>query len=129
MKKRFVIWAVLLTLGVVVMTPNCFAGDPINVLFLTKSSGFEHSVIARKDGNLGHAEKLLIEFGKENDIHVFVTKDAGMINKTQLQLFDVVMFYTTRDLTKPSKDNGWSCPATLGMLFRCSHLPMRNCVN
>lgn len=105
MKIRYVAWAVCLTMGLLVLAPQAKAEEPIKVLFLTKSSGFQHSVIARENNKLGHAEKLLIEFGKKNGLEVFVTKDAGMINATQLPLFDVVMFYTTGDLTQPSKDN------------------------
>ncbi len=89
-----------------VYTPAGIAADPVKVLFLTKSSGFEHSVVHREKGELGYAEKIMLDLAGDNGLFVVVTKDAGMINADQLKCFDVVMFYTTGDLTQPSKDNG-----------------------
>ena len=53
------------------------------VLFLTKSAGFQHSVIERKNPDpqkLAHAERLLTEFGAQNGFVVTVTKDADVFN-------------------------------------------------
>ncbi len=77
---------------------------PIDVLFLTSSAGFEHGVIKRNNGELGFVEKLMIQVGADNGIRVLPTKDGGLISKEALELFDVVMLYTTGDLTKPGKD-------------------------
>lgn len=107
MKVRgFAVCMMSLLAGLLFTGAGAFADDPIQVLFLSKSSGFEHSVIHREKGELGHAEKIMLELGAKNNMKVVVTKDAGMINADQLKTFDVVMFYTTGDLTKPSKDNG-----------------------
>jgi hypothetical protein len=64
------------------------------ILFFTKSSGFEHSVISWKDGRPGYAEKVLLTLGEKNswefafqeewyslkdftpDIHVLTVIDA-----------------------------------------------------
>lgn len=73
---------------------------PIRVLSLTKSSGFEHSVIHRKNGKLGMAEDILLDLAAKNNFQIVITKDGGTINAKQLQQFDVVHFYTTGDLTK-----------------------------
>jgi len=76
------------------------------VLFLTKSSGFQHSVIERKypdPQKLAHAERLLIEFGAQNGFVVTVTKDADVFNDPETyKKYDVFAFYTTGDLTAPS---------------------------
>ncbi len=81
--------------------------EPVKVLYLTKSSGFEHSVVKREKGQLGWSEKIMVDLGAKNNMLVVPTKDAGLINADVLKQFDVVQFYTTGDLTKPSpKDVG-----------------------
>ncbi|MDP8244552.1 MAG: ThuA domain-containing protein [Candidatus Hinthialibacter antarcticus] len=77
---------------------------PINVLFLTSSAGFEHAVIKRENGDLGFVEKLMVKLGAEEGIRVLPTKDGGLISKETLPLFDVVMLYTTGDITKAGND-------------------------
>ena len=37
---------------------------PKKILFFTKSSGFQHSVIAWKDGQTSHAKKALLKLGR-----------------------------------------------------------------
>ena len=67
------------------------------VLFFTKSAGFQHSVITRKGDALGHAEKILIELGKEHGFDVTATKDGSIFTPEKLKEFDVIAFYTTGD--------------------------------
>jgi type 1 glutamine amidotransferase len=74
------------------------------VLFFTKSAGFEHSVIARKDGQLGHAEKILAEIGKANGYEVVCSKDGGLFEPGKIGDFDAFAFYTTGVLTEPGND-------------------------
>jgi len=80
------------------------------VLFLTKSSGFQHSVIARDRNNpekLAWLETIMVEFGKWNGFDVTCTKDASLFNDpATLDKYDVFMFYTTGDLTRDSGDGG-----------------------
>jgi type 1 glutamine amidotransferase len=73
------------------------------VLFFTKSSGFEHSVIKREGEALAHAEKVLTDLGREHMFDVTATKD-GRIFDDGLAEFDVIFFYTTGDLTKAGTD-------------------------
>lgn len=80
------------------------ADDVIDVLFLTSSAGFEHKVIKRENGELGFVEKLMVKLGEEKNIRILPTKDGGLVSAETLPLFDVVMLYTTGDLTKPGKD-------------------------
>lgn len=73
------------------------------VLFFTKSSGFEHPVVKRKDGGLGHAERVLIDLGRQHGFEVTATKD-GTVFDSDLAPYDAFFFYTTGDLTKPGTD-------------------------
>ena len=83
---------------------RAFAAEEKNVLFFTKSSGFEHSVIKRKGDELSHAEKILTEIGKKNGFNVVCSKDGGMFESDKIGQFDAFVFETTGDLTKPGTD-------------------------
>ena len=76
------------------------------VLFLTKSQGFQHSVVQRKpDAPNGpaHAERLLTEFAGKEGYEVTYTKDADVFKDPKTyETYDVFAFYTTLDLTKDS---------------------------
>ena len=77
---------------------------PKKILFFTKSSGFEHSVIKRAGGELSHAEKILTELGKAHGFEVVCSKDGGMFESDKIGQFDAFVFETTGDLTKPGTD-------------------------
>lgn len=86
------------------------AGDETKsrkILFFTKSSGFQHSVVDRKDQpeKLAFAEQTLTDLGAKNGFEVTATKDGGYFTPEKLAAFDAVVFYTTGDLTKPSGDH------------------------
>src|SRR5258706_3068000 len=76
------------------------------VLFLTKSTGFQHSAITRKwddPQKPSHAERVLAEIGAANGFDVTITKDADVFNDPKTyETYQVIAFYTTEDLTKPS---------------------------
>jgi uncharacterized protein len=74
------------------------------ILFFTKSSGFEHSVISWKNGQPGHAEKVLLQLGEKNDWKFTFSKDGSKFGKDYLAQFDAVFFYTTGDLCSPGTD-------------------------
>lgn len=74
------------------------------ILFFTKSSGFEHSVISWKNGRPSAAEKTLLELGAKNGWEFTFSKDGSLFSKEYLAQFDSVMFYTTGDLTTPGTD-------------------------
>lgn len=75
------------------------------ILFFTKSAGFEHSAIKpAKDGGPSHAEKILGELAKKNHWEVTHTKDGGVFTKENLAKFDAFFFYTTGVLTTPGTD-------------------------
>ena len=75
------------------------------MLYFTRSAGFEHSVVRRQDGQLSHSEKCLTEMGRLGGFDVECTKD-GRIFDSALDRFDLIAFYTSGDLTGPSKDGG-----------------------
>ena len=52
-------------------------GKPKKILFFTKSSGFQHSVIARKGDELSLAERILTELGEEHGFEVVASKDTS----------------------------------------------------
>jgi uncharacterized protein len=75
------------------------------VLFFTKSSGFEHSVVKRpKDGGLSLAERILTEIGKEHGFEVVATKDGRLFDPDKIGEWDAFAFETTLDLTEPGTD-------------------------
>jgi uncharacterized protein len=74
------------------------------ILFFTKSSGFEHSVIAKKGGAPSHAEKILTELGAKNNFEITHTKDGSIFTAEKIKDFDAFFFYTTGDLTSAGKD-------------------------
>ena len=73
------------------------------VLMFTRSAGFEHGCIRRKDDALSHAERVFTELGAENQLDVTATKD-GTIFDEDLDRFDAFFFYTTGDLTREKKN-------------------------
>jgi type 1 glutamine amidotransferase len=79
-------------------------GATKKVLFFTKSSGFQHSVITRKGGQPAHAEKILSDIGKEHGFEVTASKDGKLFEPDQIGEWDVFVFETTGDLSTPGTD-------------------------
>jgi uncharacterized protein len=79
-------------------------GKPRKVLFFSKSSGFEHSVIHRPEGEMSFAEKLLQQWGPEENVEFTFSKDGSLFNPQYLAQFDAYYFHTTGDLTKAGTD-------------------------
>lgn len=74
------------------------------ILFFTKSSGFQHSVINRDGGQTSHAEKIFAEIGKANGYDVTCSKDGTLFEPDQIGQWDAFAFYTTGILTEPGTD-------------------------
>ncbi len=79
-------------------------GATKKVLFFTKSSGFQHSVIARDGDKPAHAEKILADIGKDAGFEVVASKDGRLFEPDQIGQWDVFVFQTTGDLSKPGTD-------------------------
>lgn len=80
------------------------AGPARKILFFSKSSGFEHSVISYKNGQPSYAEKILTELGAKNGWEFTFSKDGSLFSPEYLKQFETVFFYTTGDLTAPGTD-------------------------
>jgi type 1 glutamine amidotransferase len=74
------------------------------ILFFTKSSGYEHSVIKQAGGQPSHAENVLRELAPTRGWEVVHTKDGGSFTKANLATYDAFLFYTTGDLTTVGAD-------------------------
>jgi len=83
----------------------CTTADAQRILFLSKSSGFEHSAIKARDDGGNHVADILKGLAEENGATEFTaTKDASLINAENLTNFDLVIFYTSGDLTEAGGD-------------------------
>lgn len=78
------------------------AADTVNVLLLETSESFAHSPTVSADGELSLAARVLTEIVPEGWT-VTATKDASVINAETLKKYQLVVFYTQGDLTKPNK--------------------------
>jgi type 1 glutamine amidotransferase len=84
------------------------------ILFFTKSSGFEHSVIRdpakpgfkASPGSAvpGLAAEVLKALGEKNNIDFVVSKDGSLFRPAYLAQFDAYFFFTTGDLTQAGTD-------------------------
>lgn len=75
------------------------ANAPKKVLYFTKSSGYEHSVVKQNAGNPSFSEQVLAELGKKHNIEFTHTKDGSLFTPEYLDQFDAFFFYATGDLT------------------------------
>ncbi|MFP4501202.1 MAG: ThuA domain-containing protein [Candidatus Hydrogenedentota bacterium] len=98
---------ILLITFVLLVAVGAVADEPLRILYVTKSEGFEHGPVAEKDGQASYSAKVFDELAGEHNWEVTVTKDAAKVNAENLADYDIVMFYTQGDLTKMgSKDEG-----------------------
>jgi uncharacterized protein len=75
------------------------------VLYFTKSSGFEHSVIKwGPDGERSHSEKILLQLGPKHGIEFVFSKDGSLFTPEYLAGFDAYVFYTSGDLLSVGTD-------------------------
>jgi len=74
------------------------------LLFFTKSSSYEHSVISWKKGQPSLAEKVFLDLGAKNSWEFVFSKDGSKFSPEYLAGFDAVIFYTSGDLTITGTD-------------------------
>lgn len=86
-------------------------GKP-KILFFTKSSGYEHSVISWKKGRPSHAEAILEKIGRDHGWEFVFSKDGRIFDSPQLQEFSAIFFYTTGNLLEPGTDGNPAMSAT-----------------
>ena len=98
-------YSFLSTLAVLLLvTAVTASAAPKKILFFTKSSGFEHSVISWKNGQPSFAEKVLLELGQKNGWEFTFSKDGSKFSPEYLAQFDAVFIYTTGDLCSEGTD-------------------------
>jgi len=108
MNMQATVWLAALVLGLA--TPLSHHGAEAvprgkRILYFTKSSGFEHSVVKRPNTEtLSHSERVLSELGQKHGFEVTCTKDGGVFTPTNLARYDVFVFYTSGLLTEAGTD-------------------------
>ncbi|MEO6788420.1 MAG: ThuA domain-containing protein [Chthoniobacteraceae bacterium] len=94
----------LAAFGFLSLEAASFAAAKPKILFFSKSSAFEHSVISYKNGKPSLVEKALTALGEKNGWDFTFSKDGSLFSPEYLKQFAAVFFYTTGDLTTPGTD-------------------------
>ena len=81
-----------------------FSAAPLRVLYFSKSAGWEHSVVKRVDGKPSYSENVVAGLAAKHDLAVTYSKDGSLFTPEYLAQFDVIMFYTSGDLTSVGTD-------------------------
>jgi type 1 glutamine amidotransferase len=118
MKPQLAFLALALAMPGALLSAAGSAGDPSSmpkkrILFFSKSSGFEHSVIrdpakpfkpAPGSEVPGLAFQVLTALGEKNNIEFVFSKDGSLFAPAYLAQFDAFFFVTTGDLTESGTD-------------------------
>jgi len=72
------------------------------ILYFSRSAGFEHDAVKRKNGQPSISERILNELGQKHGFEVVSTKD-GRVFDGDLGQYDAIAFYTSGVLTRPNK--------------------------
>jgi type 1 glutamine amidotransferase len=75
-----------------------------HVLVYTRSRGYEHDVVKRKNGEPSLVDRVMTELGKKHDFEVTCTKDGQVFLPENIGKFDAFLFETTEDLTQEGGD-------------------------
>ncbi len=104
-RRHFLRTTAAVTLGSWTFTRPAVAAAPRRkILFFSKSSGFEHSVISYKKEKPSWAEKTLLELGEKNNWEFTFSKDGSLFSPEYLAQFDALFFYTTGNLCEAGTD-------------------------
>jgi type 1 glutamine amidotransferase len=95
-RRSFLLSASLLALTA--LSGTALAAAKPKILFFSKSSGFEHSVISYKTGQPSLVEKALTALGEKNGWEFTYSKDGSLFSPEYLKQFSALFFYTTGDL-------------------------------
>jgi type 1 glutamine amidotransferase len=74
------------------------------ILMYTKSEGYQHEVVTRKNGALSLAERIVTDLGSKNNFDVTCTKDGRDFLNEDLNKFDAFLFETQGDLSREGVD-------------------------
>ncbi len=95
---------IILAMAFLTVTSLLADAAPLRVLYFSKSSGWEHDVVKRTNGQPSLTEKVFAELGKKHDIAFTFSKDGSLFSRDYLENFDVIMFYTSGDLLATGVD-------------------------
>jgi len=113
MKPRYLLLALALLLPASLVRADDAAPPMKRILFFSKSSGYEHSVIKGPNspfkpggGSMvaGLAFQVLKDLGAKNNIEFVFSKDGSLFSPAYLAQFDAIYFHTTGDLTEVGTD-------------------------
>ena len=74
------------------------------ILFFSKCSNFEHSVVRERAGQPSWAQQVLTELGAKHGYAFTFSKDGSKFAPAYLAQFDAYFFYTSGDLLAAGKD-------------------------
>lgn len=104
MIKKILLAALVAMLGSGAALSEDAAPEGPRVLFLNKSAGFEHSVVVPDGDKPSLTTIVLTDIVGKMGGTITATKDASTINAENLKNYDLVIFYTTGDLTEAGTD-------------------------
>jgi uncharacterized protein len=73
-------------------------GQKKRILMFTRSQGFQHDCVRRKDGNLSLAERIVTDLGSQNNIEVVCEKDGRCFLSKEFPSYDGFLFETQGDI-------------------------------
>lgn len=76
------------------------------VLMYTRSQGYQHDVVKRKDGKLSLAEQIATDLGAKHNIEVVCEKDGRVFVSEEFPKFDGFLFETQGDLCSEKSQDG-----------------------
>jgi type 1 glutamine amidotransferase len=76
------------------------------ILMYTRSQGFQHSVVTRKDDKLSLAEQIVTDLGPKHNFEVVCAKDGRVFESADFPKFDGFLFETQGDLLQEKSRDG-----------------------
>jgi uncharacterized protein len=102
---RFIRCCAITAAFLLVCRPVAAADAPKKILFFSKSSGYQHDMIAQANGQPSAAQKILTDLGRKNNLEFTFTKDGSLFTPENMGKYDAFCFYTTGDLTQLGGDH------------------------
>jgi len=102
-RRQFLGAAALTTAGLA-LPQELLSSKKKSLLVFTKSSGWEHDVVKRVDGQPSIVETALIGLGQRHGLEITTSKDGQIFDSNDFRKHDAVLFFTTGDLTKSGTD-------------------------
>ncbi len=81
-------------------------GEKKHILMYTRSEGYQHSVVTRKDGKLSQAEQIVTDLGAKHGFEVVCEKDGDVFTSKDFPTFDGFVFETQGDLSSEKSLDG-----------------------